>query len=69
MDRTTLEALIERISRDPSVLLLGQNYLASKSGQNPFGEELSRRFASKGINPDGNYSEIWECLIRRRHSF
>ncbi len=62
MDWNALEVLLEKISRDPSVLLLGQNYLGSKNGQNPFIEELRKSFPKKNINSRSSYTEIWECL-------
>jgi hypothetical protein len=62
MDLTTLEALMERISQTPSLLLLGQNYLASKTGKNPFIEELAKSFGKKDIHSHSDYSEIWKCL-------
>lgn len=60
MNHDELSCLIERIKTDPSVLFLGQNYLNSMSGRNPFYEAINQNICKGKMPLTPNYYDIWE---------
>ena len=57
-----MEKLIDRINTEPSVLFLGQNYLSSLSGKNPFFELIRDNFLKDKSKQIENYQDMWELV-------
>ena len=60
MMHSELSNLIDRISTEPSVLFLGQDYLGSLTGQNPFLELATNNYCHGETDPITNYFDLWD---------
>ncbi len=56
------EELIQRIATEPSVLFLGQNYLSSMTGKNPFYDAVNSRLFDGKLSSRVDYTNLWEQL-------
>lgn len=62
MDNSMIESLRERIGTEPSVLILGQDYLRSKTGRNMFYELANTTLCNGELSSETNYTELWKHI-------
>ena len=62
MDNSTIERLKDKISTDPSVLFLGQDYLSSKTGKNIFYDLVNENLCDGQLCQVTSYTEVWEKI-------
>lgn len=62
MDNNIIEILIKKISTEPSILFLGQDYLSSKTGENIFYKQANKIFCEGKLSAKTNYTELWNSL-------
>ena len=62
MDNTVIENLRERISTEPSILFLGQDYLSSKTGTNLFYDKANELLCGGGLSSRIDYTELWNAV-------
>ena len=62
MSHMDLSSLIEQIRSNPSVLFLGQNYLSSYSGRDPFYEIVNRSICNGTMPTTPSYKNIWNAV-------
>ncbi len=58
----TAKELIQRIATEPSVLFLGQNYLGSMTGRNPFYDAVNKRLLKGELSSVIDYTNLWSHL-------
>lgn len=58
----SVEELIQRIATEPSVLFLGQNYLSSMTGHNPFYDIVNTKLFDGKLSSKVDYTCLWEHL-------
>ncbi len=56
------EELIQRIATEPSVLFLGQNYLSSMTGRNPFYDAVNEKLFGSRLSSSVDFKNLWEQL-------
>ena len=56
------EELTQRIATEPSVLYLGQNYLSSMTGQNPFYDAVNEKLFNGKLSSHVDFTDLWEQL-------
>ena len=61
MTQNDIHELLERIDNEPSVLLLGQKFLSTYTGLDPFLYQVSKEFAPKE-SPISVYSDLWSLF-------
>lgn len=62
MENSMIENLKDKISTEPSVLVLGQDYLSSKTGKNAF-YDLANKMLCNGVLPSTtDYTELWKHI-------
>lgn len=62
MDNCVIKELRERISVEPSVLFWGQNYLASKNGNNAFYDIVNQKLCNGMLPAETDYTAAWSYI-------
>lgn len=61
-NKIDINELVQRISSEPSVLFLGQDYLSSYDGRNVFYDAINRSFFKNQLSTTANYTEVWNNI-------
>ena len=62
MDNSTIEKLKDKITTEPSVLFLGQDYLRSKTGKNIFYDLVNENLCDGQLCQETNYTDVWKKI-------
>lgn len=62
MGKIVAEELVQRIAAEPSVLFLGQNYLSSMTGRNPFYDAINAKLFNNKLSSHVDFKKVWDNL-------